>query len=304
MERIVLDPGTDTVTVNSIKVMRTGTTKASDVGTVSLYDDSGSSPGSFDAGDTEVPGASGTYVGRTVTITPTTPITLTGAAETYYIVYDISASAVDGRTMGARISEADDIDCDADRVLPGGGGFPEPPAEDNATIQGGVTPKTLTLMGTDIAPPTISNAAQDVGMVKLDLDPNGDTMTVFGLTVTLTGSGLDFDVDTVSLYDDSGSTPGSFDAGDAEVPGATGIFVGGTVTLNPSTPISLTGSPQTYYIVYDIDMNAIDGRTVGGEINSDEDVNTDADVNVVPGGGAGRNPWRVVGLFLLACSTP
>jgi len=290
MERIVLDPGIDTVTVNSITVRRTGTAKASDVGTVSLYDDSGTTPGSFDAGDVEVPGASGTFSRRYVTLTPTTPITLTGAAETYYIVYDISASAVNGRTLGAQIQEADDIDCDADRVLPGGGGFPEPPAEDNATIQGGIPPKTLTVTGTNIAPATIDNGTQDMGMVKLVLDPNGDNLAVYGMTVTLTGSALDFDLDTVSLYDDSGSTPGSFDAGDAEVPGATGTFWEETVTLNPTTPISLTGSPQTYYIIYDIDFNAIDGRTVGGEINSDEDVNTDADVNVVPGGGGWPEP--------------
>jgi len=198
MERIVLDPGIDTVTVNSITVRRTGTAKASDVGTVSLYDDSGTTPGSFDAGDVEVPGASGTFSRRYVTLTPTTPITLTGAAETYYIVYDISTSAVNGRTLGAQIQEADDIDCDADRVLPGGGGFPEPPAEDNATIQGGIPPKTLTVTGTNIAPATIDNGTQDMGMVKLVLDPNGDNLAVYGMTVTLTGSALDFDLDTVS----------------------------------------------------------------------------------------------------------
>ncbi len=291
MERIVLDPGTDTITVNSITVTRTGTAQPSDVGTVSLYDDSGSIPGSFDAGDVEVPGASGTFGGSTVTLTPTTPITLTGAQETYYIVYDISASAVDGRTVGAQINSDTDIDSNADIVLPGGGGFPEPPVEDNATIQGGVTPKTLTVTGTGIAPPTVNNGQQDVGMVRLVLDPNGEAMNVYGLTVTLTGSALSFDVGTVSLYDDSGTTPGSFDAGDAEVPGATGTFVGNTVTLNPMTAISLSGSSQTYYIVYDIDNNAIDGRTVGGQINSGDDINTDADVNVVAGGGGFPEPF-------------
>jgi hypothetical protein len=290
MERIVLDPGSDTITVNSITVTRTGTAKPSDVATVSLYDDSGSVPGSFDAGDMEVPGASGTFVGTTVTLTLTTPITLSGSSETFYIVYDIPLSAVNGRTVGAQISSGADIDCDADIVLPGGGGFPEPLIEDNATIQGGVDPKTLTLTGTGIAPATVNNGQQDVGTVKLVLDPNGDNITVYGMTVTRTGTALSFDVGTVSLYDDSGTTPGSFDSGDVEVPGATGLFVGDTVTLNPSAPISLTSSPQTYYIVYDIDDNAIDGRTVGGQINSDADINTDADVNVEAGGGGFPEP--------------
>jgi hypothetical protein len=290
MERIVLDSGTDTITIDSITVTRTGTAQSSDVGTVSLYDDSGSVPGSFDAGDVEVPGASGMFVGTTVTLAPTIPITLSESSETYYIVYDIPLSAVDGRTVGAQINSGTDIDCDADIVLPGGGGFPEPPIEDNATIQGGVTPKTLTLTGTGIAPATVNNGQQDVGMVKLVLDPNGDTIPVYGITVTRTGTALSFDVGPVSLYDDSGATPGSFDSGDVEVPGATGTFSGATVTLNPTTPISLTGSPQTYYIVYDIDNNAIDGRTVGGQINLGTDINTDADVNVVAGGGGFPEP--------------
>jgi hypothetical protein len=290
MERVVFNPGPDTVTVNSIWVRQTGTAKASDVGTVSLYDDSGTTPGSFDAGDVEVPGASGTFVGTKLILTPTTPIALTGAADTYYIVYDISASAVNGRTLGAQIQEANDINCDADVVLPGGGGFPEPPAEDNATIQGGIPPKTLTTTGTYIGPATVDNGTQDVGIVKLVLDPNGDNMSLYRMTVTQTGSALDFDFDTVSLYDDSGTTPGSFDSGDAEVPGASGLFVGGRVSLNPSVPISLTGSPQTYYIVYDIDINAIDGRSVGGEISSSDDINADANVNVVPGGGGWPEP--------------
>jgi hypothetical protein len=288
--RIVLDPGLDTITVNSITVTRTGTAKTSDVATVSLYDDSGSIPGSFDAGDTEVPGAWGTFSGGTVTLTPTTSITLSGASETYYIVCDIPVSAVNGRTLGAQITSGPDIDCDADIVLPGGGGFPEPPVEDNATIQGGVDPEALSLTGTGIAPATVNNGQQDVGMVKLDLDPNGDNMAVYGMTVTRTGTALSFDVATVSLYDDSGATPGSFDAGDVELPGATGTFIGDTVTLDPTTPISLTGSPQTYYIVYDIDNNAVDGRTVGGQINSNSDIDTDADVNVEAGGGGFPEP--------------
>jgi len=290
MERIVLDPGTDTITVNSITVTRTGTAQSSDVGTVSLYDDSGSIPGSFDAGDMEIPGASGMFVGTTVTLVPTTPITLSGSSETYYIVYDIPLSAVNGRTLGAQINSSTDVDCDADIVLPGGGGFPEPPIEDNATIQGGMDPRTLTLTGTGIAPVTVTNGQQDVGMVKLDLDPNGDPIPIYGITVTRTGTALSLDVETVSLYDDSGATQGSFDSGDAEVPGATGAFSGDTVTLNPTTPISLTGSPQTYYIVYDIDINAIDGRTVGGQINSEADINTDAGVNVEAGGGSFPEP--------------
>jgi hypothetical protein len=290
MERIVLDPGTDTITVNSITVTRTGTAQSSDVGTVSLYDDSGSIPDIFDAEDTEVPGASGTFIGSTVTLTPTTPITLSAAPETYYIVYDISAGAVNGRTVGAQINSGTDINCDADIVLPGGGGFPEPPVEDNATIQGGVSPKTLTLTGTGIAPPTVNNGQQDVGMVKLDFNPNGENMAVYGLTVTRTGTALSFDVGTVSLYDDSGSIPDIFDAEDTEVPGASGTFIGSTVTLTPTTPLALNGAPETYYIVYDIDNNAIDGRTVGGQINSDADISTDADVNVEAGGGGFPEP--------------
>jgi hypothetical protein len=290
MERIVLDPGTDTITVNSITVTRTGTVQPSDVGTVSLYDDSGSTPGSLDPADVEIPGATGTFGGLTVTLTPTTAITLSGASETYYVVYDISPSAVTGRTVGAQINSDTDISCDADVVLPGGGGFPEPPVEDNATIQGGATPKTLAVTGSGIAPVTVNNGQQDVGMVKLDFDPNGDNIAIYGLIVTRTGSALSFDVGTVSLYDDSGSTPGSFDAGDAEVPGATGTFVAETVALNPTTPISLSGSPQTYYIVYDIDNNAIDGRTVGAQINTGGDINTDADVNVEAGGGGFPEP--------------
>jgi hypothetical protein len=290
MERIVLDPGSDTITVNSITVTRTGTAKPSDVGTVSLYDDSGSIPGTLDVGDVEVPGASGTFSGATVTLTPTTPITLSGAPQTYFIVYDVPLSAVNGRTVGAQINAGTDIDTDADIVLPGGGGFPEPPVEDNATIQGGVPPKTLTLTGTGIAPATVTNGQLDVGMVKMDFDPNGDTIPVYAITVTRTGTALSFDVGPVSLYDDSGPILGSFDAGDAEVPGATGTFAGDTVTLNPSTPISLTGSPQTYYIVFDIDNNAIDGRTVGGGVNSDADINSDADVNVEAGGGGFPEP--------------
>ena len=142
----------------------------------------------------------------------------------------------------------------------------------------------LSVSGIDISHSLVESGSDDNAMMELVFTATGATITVVGITVQRTGfDGADSDVqsDGVSLYDDLGTISGLFDSGDSEVAGAVGTFSSGSVTLAPSTSLSIVpGTPKRYYVVLDISASPV-GKTIGVKIEADG-IGTTDEVNNLP----------------------
>lgn len=89
-----------TITVNSIKVDRTGTSSDSDVSLVKLIDDANGN-GLYDGGEATL--ASGTFSSGTKTFTLTSYTVTGGTPRKILVVYDISSSATHNATVGSNL---------------------------------------------------------------------------------------------------------------------------------------------------------------------------------------------------------
>ncbi len=93
--------------IDSIRVQRIGSGSDSDFtsGGIILYDDSGTISGSFDAGDTEIPGSAASLIGGYATMNPTLNQPITSTGTTFFVAINIDASAQVGKTIGLRIED-------------------------------------------------------------------------------------------------------------------------------------------------------------------------------------------------------
>ena len=101
----------------------------------------------------------------------------------------------------------------------------------------------------DIAPFSAIGGKTNVPVISMLLYAPGGTLTWSGLKVYLIGTNaVDSDVLSVKLYRENGTTPGFQPSEDTLI--TSGTFSGGTALLSFSQSIS--PSPLTYYVVYDI----------------------------------------------------
>lgn len=126
---------------------------------------------------------------------------------------------------------------------------------------------------TGIAPVSADQGTLDVPVAKLVFTPVDTDLSTYGinidsLTVTLVGTGNDVDVASsgVQLYDDSGGSAGSFDAGDilitaGDVPGG-----GSTAILTPTADLQIPSGGATYYIAVNVAVGANPGNQIGFQI--------------------------------------
>jgi hypothetical protein len=130
-----------------------------------------------------------------------------------------------------------------------------------------------TLTATGIAPTPAEGQQGElrVPTLKLEFFATDSTLNstqyskIDSIRVQRVGTGADSDVTSagVILYDDSGSTAGSFDSGDAEVLGSAASLVGGYANLNPTADLPITTTGTTYFVAINIDASAVVGKTIG-----------------------------------------
>jgi len=276
-----------TQSVSSVTLQLTGSIDRSDIENVTVYFEAAGLNGSFDrgSGDDVEAVTGGPYsfdTGPTKTIHIDPNIVQFGTDSVrLWVSFDFSATADASAAAG----------CEITSVVYG-------PATDgtgnlwnNGSLHGlfrDVDDYEVTLAAFGHAPMEAQQSEEGVQLLELDFGvlDMGVTANIDSIRFHRVGSGADSDVAIggVILYDDSGSSPGTFDEADQEL--ATGSLSGGYVTLNPSTNVAITSAGATFFVALNIAPDAVVGHTVGLEIEDPSvdvvcaDTETDSYVSV------------------------
>ena len=270
-----------TQSVSSITLRLTGTTATTDIDGIKVYYEAEGGNGLFDrGGGDDVDALSGgpyTFdagITKTIILNPNTVKFSDTGSVRLYAAFDMNANA----------DTSDNVGCEIFEVVwgPDGDGTGNTStAPGDYSLHGNteeVDDYETTLTATGIAPAEATQSEQRVGIFQLDFSVIDTSVTanINSIRLHRVGTGTDADIATggVILFDDSGTTPGSFDAGDQEV--TAGSLSGGYALLDPAANLPLTSSGATYYVAINLDVAAQVGETVGLEI---EDPSTDIDFN-------------------------
>ncbi|UCE73404.1 MAG: Ig-like domain-containing protein [Methanomassiliicoccales archaeon] len=276
MERLTLTAASGTVNVTSIKVTLSGTGSDGDISAVTLYDDTDDS-GTLTAGDIQL--GTGTFSAGTKTFSGLWITVYPGTPENLLIVFNVSATATVGDTVGCRIGGNSHITVQPPGIV---NSF-TPIQSINSNIQD--LQDTLTVVGNDKAPATVIQGQTDVVMENLTLSADADSITLTAIRIDRTGTGSDIDVVNVKLYDDTDGS-GTLTPGDIQL-GTTGAFSSDTLTFSGLSFVINSGVPENLLVVFDISATATVGDTVGCVIVDDsyitlqgpDDVNAFALIN-------------------------
>ncbi len=271
-----------TSNIDTIRFHRVGTGADSDIATggVILFDDSGSTPGSFDAGDQEV--TAGSLSGGYVTLNPGSNLPVTSTGATYYVAVNIATDAQLFETIGLEIEDPstditfNDVETDSYvSVQYTQEGYisstaATPTTNNTVLIQGGLNVQ----QHISIAPSSIPRGTTEVGMAMMRfMSSELGTQSVSSITVELTGTTATADIQEIKVYYEAEGGNELFDRGGGDdvnaVSGGPYTFDAGTtktISLNPNTvKFSDTGSVRLY-VAFDVIAGADTTKDVGCEV--------------------------------------
>lgn len=259
------------VTIDSLKLNESGSSKLdSDVTRVSLFDDSngvsGFQPNASGSTPADRPLASTTFTNQTATFTGLSYLVKHGETRRMFVTFDISETMDTSAqaTVGVEIARPEDIrpkipGAIQERAPNGQFRFPIPQgnAATSKVVEAG---DTLLVTPTSRAPASVTQGAQDVPMLSLDLSVNRDSVLITRLQVREDGtSDEDTDLIHVKLYEDP-EQDGAIGVNDtliAQVPlsGQTADFQGLSYVVTSSATKSLL-------VAYDVSDFAHIGKTL------------------------------------------
>ena len=199
----------------------------------------------------------------TIPLTGVSMIRPGGGTNYIYVIFDFNATADSSGNL------ATNVGCEITNIAFSGGasGNTAPTAHG---IKRPVDDYVATLAATGIAPVEASQKDERVPVLKMvfDVADGQATVDIDSIRLHRVGSGSDDnDLSAITLFDDSGSTSGTFDANDQAIAGATGTLSGGYILLNPTANLQVTSTSQTYYVAVNVAATAnIPGATIGLEI--------------------------------------
>ncbi len=244
--------------VTSITVTKAGTIAEGDV-QVSLYK---STNNVWDASDTLLAGPQ-SFVGGVTTFTGLSEA-VTDTIQAYYFIVLSVAPGTAGTTAGVNLVDP----CFSVDV-----GAPICTTTDYAPVPvlaAGQVPDVLVVEPYDIAPFYAAPGETDVPVLKLDMYALSNTVVWTALTVYLSGTNAaDTDVASVKIYKESGVTPGFQSSEDTLISSGTDVFSGGVTTVDILTSEVIGGTPETYYLVYDVASGANTNANIGATVLSD-----------------------------------
>jgi hypothetical protein len=252
MQRLNLVTNTGTATLTGLTIRNNGTsTLDSDVSAIRIYRDAGTL-GVLDS-DTQI--GSGAFASDVATISALTEsITTTGL--NLLIVYDVSANAATGVTIGSQIQSQANLSITGAASV---GSFTNFNGQ-TPTIAGNIVTTANTAVATSIA-----TGATNRVMQKLDFNTNYGTASLSGISVTKLGTMADAQVTSVGIYSDLDNSS-AINGSDALV--GSGTFTSGVANITLSSAQSITTTPTHYLVVYTISPSATVGSTIGSRIAS------------------------------------
>jgi len=257
--------------ISNITVELTGSIPAADIEEIKVYFEGEGLNGLFDRGgaddvDAIIGGPYSFDSGTTklINLDPNIVKFTNNDSVRLYVAFDFTAGADISSDVGCEITS---VEWGSDGV--GTGNTASAPADWSLHgTQENVDDYEVTLTATGIAPAEARQSEERVGILKLEISTLDTSVSahIDALRFRRIGTGSDSDIALggVILYDDSGSTPGSFDSGDQEV--VAGSLSSGYALLNPSSNLQVTLSGTTYFVALNIANTAQVGETVGLEV--------------------------------------
>jgi phosphodiesterase/alkaline phosphatase D-like protein len=266
-----LDVGVDanTAIATAVTVDLTGfPPNPADVTFVTAWEDNGDSV--FNAGMDTILGVGSYGAGTSATIPfGLGMLVVAGTNKTLWITYDISGTAGVGNYVGLYVGNDSSLQvavpdvatcaslgCPMDTYTPG----------TDTVITG--TGDTLAAAPSDAAPLAVMPNDQDVLMMNVTAGVNANSATLTSLTVTRTGTGTDADISAVDLWQDDGDL--AFDPL-ADTLLYTSALAAGDATLAAGVTVTF-GTPELFFISYDVAPLATPGTYFGAMIDSSTDV--------------------------------
>ncbi|MCK4456956.1 MAG: lamin tail domain-containing protein, partial [Thermoplasmata archaeon] len=259
------------VTLTQIEVNRTGTsTTEADISNATLWHDVDNN-GAYDVG-TDVCLAVGSYSGGFYTFSSLSFAVNPGTDEFLLVMYNVSATANGGVTVGARIDGADNVTVQSPDTVTS---F-SPIQSTNSLIQA----STVTVVGTDKAPATVVRGQTAVVMLNLTLTADYGAPILTALDVNRTGtSTTEADISQATLWHDV-NDDGDYDAGTDVCLGA-GSYSNGNYTFSGLSFGITAGTPERLLAIYNVSSSANTGVTVGARIDGEENVTLSGSDSVV-----------------------
>lgn len=243
-----------------LTVVRTGTGADPDISRIKIYRDS-NSDGAFDPLlDQAV--ATGTLSTGQSNIGFGTPETITTSTATFFVAYDLSATAVTGATHGLTLT-GPGVFLLASPHSAASSGFPVASAQTTVLA----TQNGVTVTFQDRAPASVMQGATGQLMLSLVMNTTSFSVVWNTLTVTRLGTASDNDIDNVRIFKDNNAN-GAIDGGDAEITSGINRFTGGTASFPLSVPQAIDTSLSRFLLALDMNLFAATTATIGVRISS------------------------------------
>jgi hypothetical protein len=261
---LTLNANVSTAQLLSVKTDRSGSSADTDVSAVKLwYDYNGI--GSFDASNlgqyklvtlsTMTFGSSGTPGSLTLGFTSAQTLTTVGAR--YFLTVDVSTSAVPGHQIVVQSVDKTYYTVNAPNSVAATSFVASP-------LSVLAPPSQMYVLAYASAPATALQGASGVTALSLAAWMKSYTGALSSLNLVRTGASSDSDIARVKIVLDNGN--GVFDpVGDTVL--STGVFINGAAAFSFS-PVTITPSTQTLFVVYDFSPTATVGDTAGALIGS------------------------------------
>ncbi|PJA17035.1 MAG: hypothetical protein COX66_05895 [Elusimicrobia bacterium CG_4_10_14_0_2_um_filter_63_34] len=263
----------------SLQVNQAGSAQQADVQAVKIYYDfndfgvwNSANVGNYQL----VTSSTQTFDGSgNVTLSFSTPPVLSPTPARYFLVVDVSTSAVPDRAITVRASTGPFFGIEAPNFIDPDAVF----ASQALTLK--PPPVTMFVQGISSAPTQATQGQSNVVMLTLRAWTSAFDADFSGLTVTRTGTSADSEVSSVKLYRDADADGILNVLVDTRL--STKTFSGGTAALS-FPAVQITASTQTFFVTYDLSSVAQAGTTLGASIVAAGDVDIDTPPNSVDTG--------------------
>nr|NIM02852.1 hypothetical protein [bacterium]NIN91878.1 hypothetical protein [bacterium]NIO18144.1 hypothetical protein [bacterium]NIO73119.1 hypothetical protein [bacterium] len=263
MLKMILSSNENTIIWSKLRVERTGTGTDSDVSTVKIYRDEAPYEGTFNpSNDSLITTGVNTFIDTLADITLLQPEIIGTTPRSYFVILDVYQLAQVGKSIGIAISSSTYFTVQGVDIV-----RPTSFATTNLIVNEYADAITVTPLESTQTPTQVVQGAQNVPIHKFTLKTNQSSALWTGAKVRRTGTPLsrDVDVERVRIYRDLDNN-GLFSAtSDVEVSISTMTyaFTDQAVNVYFGTPQVIGTSPQMYFLVYDVAVDATLNEQVG-----------------------------------------
>jgi len=250
-----------TVLWSNVQISNAGTLSDSDITAVKIFRDANAN-GYYDGSDSLISSGVDIFSETSANITLNSPESITPSTRTYFAVVSVSSTATPTNSIKMQL-QTNFFAVNLPNSVLGGLLFISSP-----TI---VNPPSVvvSVSGTSLSTASVKQGATLVPVMKLVMNSNNYWAVWQSIRLNLSGTAQNSDISRILIYKDSISS-GVFNAAQDELLNTTDDkFALKTANITLTSPQTLTTTPQTYFVVVNIDDNATQNATFGCNLASE-----------------------------------